>query len=85
MEEEKIVDIDTKEAVLFLPTETYRVEIIASMVDENGESYKVTTILNPSEVRKAFDLFDQTCDGEYPQYQITEEGKKWLEETLNGN
>lgn len=81
MEEKEIAidDIDFVDAVFAIPENAVEV-LIKVKSYESGKLIGSEVTYNLKEIKKAVDLFQQTIEGEYPKYVITEEGKKWLEE-----
>ena len=81
MEEKEITmdDNDFVDAVFAIPENAVEV-LIKVKSYESGKLIESEGAYDLKEIKKAVDLFQQTIEGEYPKYVITEEGKKWLEE-----
>lgn len=69
------------DAVIELPRNAVKVSIEAD-VYENGEIGTVRAEFNMDDIREAFRRFEETVEGDYPLYTITEEGKAWLEQRM---
>ena len=69
------VELIETEAVIAIPKETFELELIIRIYHD-GEVKAVTKKYNPSEVREAITLFEKVVSGEYPCYQLTEEGQE---------
>lgn len=77
----EIAVFDYVDAVFAIPENA--VEIVISVkLYENGRVISTEGTYDLKAIREAINLFQQTCEGEYPKYVITEEGKKWLEQTV---
>lgn len=76
-----VKEVDAGQGVIIkIPENTVRLEITASVMDEDGNVVKAHTILNPSDiydVRK--DFMDYVGDDDYDAvYVLTEKGRREL-------
>lgn len=78
-----IDEMEWKDAVFSIPKETAYAELKVKIM-ENGELVTLARKMSPSEINNAFKLFDDTVNGDYPFYVLTEEGEKYLESLKNG-
>lgn len=78
--QEIFVELKQKDAVVALPVNAVQIEITVSFLDEKGQVQKAKRTMDAEEIRQAFNLFEKTCDGDYPVYALTEEGKRYAEE-----
>lgn len=69
------------DAVFQIPQSAVKITIEADIY-ESGEISRVRAEYNMEDIREAFHLFDETIDGEYPRYELTDKGKEWLERLL---
>lgn len=78
MSKVKYYDGEYKDIIVSIPTNTVRVTMSVT-VYENGGIFEATQELDLTDIKYAEDLFEQCCDGEYPQYTLTEKGKEYFE------
>lgn len=86
MEEEKkksLEDIEFVDAVFGIPKNAYRITINVSSL-EDGKECNATAELGPADIREAIDLFEQTVNGDYPMYTLTDEGREYAEKLMEG-
>ena len=48
----------------------------------DGGIFEATQELDLEGIKYSEDLFEQCCNGEYPQYTLTEKGREYFEELL---
>lgn len=72
-----IDDIEFVDAVISIPKNAVKVTVTAEIY-ENGEMYTVEGDLGPADVRDVINLFQDTVDGDYPVYSLTEKAKEQL-------
>lgn len=77
------IELNEKWAVIGLPEEAVEVEITAK-VYVNGEIVNFGKRLNMKELREAFQEAEDGYIPSYATFQITDEGRKYLEGLLNG-
>ena len=82
MSELKCYDGEFKDIIVSIPKNTIEINL-GVKVYENGEIIKACQTLDLEGIKYAENLFEQCCNGEYPQYTLTEKGKKLLEELCN--
>ena len=76
-------DIEFQDAVIAIPANTIYIKHEVRTC-ENGEVVTLKATYSPKDIREMFDLFEKTAEGDYPKYQLTEKGRRELEEKLNG-
>jgi uncharacterized linocin/CFP29 family protein len=81
MSEVKYYDGEYKDIIVSIPTNTVHATIDVA-VYEDGGIFEGTQELDLEGIKYAEDLFEQCCDGEYPQYTLTEKGKEYFEGLL---
>lgn len=81
MSEVKYYDGEYKDIIVSIPTNTIEMTIKLK-VYENGEVLDAEKTFDLTDIKYAEDLFEQCCDGEYPQYTLTEKGREYLEGLL---
>ena len=79
MSKVKYYDGEYKDIIVSIPTNTVHVTMDVA-VYEDGGVFEATQELDLEGIKYAEDLFEQCCNGEYPQYTLTEKGKELLEE-----
>lgn len=75
-----IDDIEFQDAVISIPANA----IYIKQEVRTCENDKIITLLSTyslKDIRGMFDLFEQTIDGDYPKYVVTEKGMRSLEES----
>lgn len=84
MEKAKSIDdIEFIDAVFAIPKNA--VEIVLNVKSfEGGEIVRTTVQFDVQDIRDAIKTFEDTVNGDYPKYCITEEGKAWLEGLKDG-
>ena len=70
----EIKDIEFVDAVISIPKNCVHIMLTAETF-ENGEAYTVKGEFSPSDVRDAINRFEATLAGDYPEYDLIEEGK----------
>ena len=78
MSEVKYYDGEYKDIIVSIPTNTVHVAIDVA-VYEDGGIFEGTQELDLEGIKYAEDLFEQCCNGEYPQYTLTEKGREYFE------
>ena len=74
----KYYDGEYKDIIVSIPTNTVHMTIDVAMC-EGGGIIEGTQELDLEGIRYAEDLFEQCCNGEYPQYTLTEKGIEYFE------
>lgn len=74
---------ELKDIVIPIPTNTIEMTIKLK-VYENGQMFDAEQTFDLGGIKYAEDLFEQCCNGEYPQYTLTEKGKEYFERLLEG-
>ena len=82
MSEVKYYDGEYKDIIVSIPTNTVHMTMDVA-VYEDGGIFEATQELDLESIKYAEDLFKQCCDGEYPQYTLTEKGKEYFEGLCN--
>lgn len=82
MSEVKYYDGEYKDIIVSIPTNTVHVTMDVA-VYEDGGVFEATQELDLEGIKYAEDLFAQCCNGEYPQYTLTEKGKEYFEGLCN--
>lgn len=82
MSEVKYYDGEYKDIIVSIPTNTVHVAIDVA-VYEDGGVFEGTQELDLEGIKYAENLFEQCCNGEYPQYTLTEKGKEFIEGLYN--
>ena len=83
MSEVKYYDGEYKDIIVSIPTNTIEI-MIKLKVYENGEVLEAEKTFDLTDIKYAEDLFEQCCNGEYPQYTLTEKGREYFEGLLEG-
>ena len=83
MSEVKYYDGEYKDIIVSIPTNTIEMKIKLK-VYENGEMFDAEKTFDLTDIKYAEDLFEQCCNGEYPQYTLTEKGREYFEGLLEG-
>lgn len=78
MSEVKEYNGELKDIIIPIPTNTIEMTVKLK-VYENGEMLNVKQTFDLDGIKYAEDLFEQCCNGEYPQYTLTEKGKEYFE------
>lgn len=74
--------LEYQDVVINIPKETIYIEVNVKILDD-GSLVTLTAKMSPSEIRDALKLFDDTVNGDYPCYQLTEKGEKYFEDLEN--
>lgn len=82
MSEVKYYDGEYKDIIVSIPTNTVHVTMNVT-VYEKGGIFEATQEFDLEGIKYAEDLFAQCCNGEYPQYTLTEKGIKYFEGLCN--
>lgn len=82
MSEVKYYDGEYKDIIVSIPTNTIEMTIKLK-VYENGEVLEAEKTFDLTDIKYAEDLFEQCCNGEYPQYTLTEKGIEYFEGLCN--
>lgn len=82
MSKVKYYDGEYKDIIVSIPTNTVHVTMDVA-VYEDGGVFEATQELDLEGIKYAEDLFEQCCNGEYPQYTLTEKGKEYFERLCN--
>lgn len=72
-----IDDIEFVDAVISIPENAVKLTIEA-VTYEDGKLHTVEGKYGPVEIRDAINLFQETIDGDYPVYSLTEKAKEQL-------
>lgn len=83
MSEVKYYDGEYKDIIVSIPNNTIDMTIKLK-VYESGEVFDAEKTFDLTDIKYAEDLFEQCCDGEYPQYTLTEKGREYFEGLLEG-
>lgn len=78
MSKVKYYDGEYKDIIVSIPTNTVHVTMDVA-VYENGGVFEAKQELDLEGIKYAEDLFEQCCNGEYPQYTLTEKGREFFE------
>lgn len=70
---------ELKDIVIPIPTNTIEMTVKLK-VYENGEVFDAEQTFDLEGIKYAEDLFEQCCNGEYPQYTLTEKGREYFGE-----
>ena len=81
MSEVKYYDGKYKDIIVSIPTNTIEMTVKLK-VYENGEIFDAEKTFDLTDIKYAEDLFEQCCDGKYPEYMLTEKGKEYFEGLL---
>ena len=79
MSEVKYYDGEYKDIIVSIPTNTVHVTMDVA-VYEGGGVFEATQTFDLEGIKYAEDLFEQCCNGEYPQYTLTEKGREYFGE-----
>lgn len=82
MSEVKYYDGEYKDIIVSIPTNTVHVTMDVA-VYEDGGVFEATQEFDLEGIKYAEDLFAQCCNGEYPQYTLTEKGMEYFEGLCN--
>lgn len=82
MSEVKYYDGEYKDIIVSIPNNTIEMTVKLK-VHENGEMFDVEQTFDFEDIKYAKNLFEKCCNGEYPQYVLTEKGREYFEELLN--
>lgn len=72
-----IDDIEFVDAVISIPANAVKLTIEV-VTYEDGELHTVEGKYGPVEIRGSINLFQETIDGEYPVYGLTDKAKEQL-------
>ena len=81
MSEMKYYDGEYKDIIVSIPTNTVHMTIDIAVYGDGG-IFEATQELDLEGIKYSEDLFEQCCNGEYPQYTLTEKGREYFEELL---
>lgn len=79
MSEVKCYDGKLKDIIIPIPNNTVEMTVKLK-VYENGEMFDAEQIFDLEGIKYAENLFEQCCNGEYPQYTLTEKGREYFGE-----
>ena len=82
MSEVKYYDGEYKDIIVSIPINTVHVTMDVA-VYEDGGVFEATQEFDLEGIKYAEDLFAQCCNGEYPQYTLTEKGIEYFEGLCN--
>lgn len=82
MSEVKYYDGEYKDIIVSIPTNTVHITMDVA-VYEDGGVFEATQEFDLEGIKYAEDLFEQCCNGEYPQYTLTEKGREYFEGLCN--
>lgn len=74
-----IEDIEFEDAVIRIPKNAVKVTVEIETYETEGVQTVRAQFL-PSDIAAMFDLFEQTVNGDYPRYVLTEEGQRYLDQ-----
>ena len=72
-------DGNLEDIIISIPSNTVEMRIEVIMY-EDGELHKVSCNYNLNDIRYAKDTFEMCCNGEYPTYELTELGERYVED-----
>ena len=84
MSEVKEYNGEFKDIIIPIPNNTIEMTVKLK-VYENGEVFDAEQTFDLEGIKYAEDLFEQCCNGEYPQYVLTEYIERLLEDRGNKN
>lgn len=70
---------ELKDIVIPIPTNTIEMTVKLK-VYENGEMFDAEQTFDLEDIKYLENLFEQCCNGEYPQYTLTEKGREYFGE-----
>lgn len=73
---------ELKDIIIPIPNNTIEMTVKLK-VYENGQMFDAEQTFDLEGIKYAEELFEQCCDGEYPQYILTEKGREYFEKLLN--
>lgn len=79
MSEVKEYHGELKDIIIPIPNNTIEMTVKLK-VYENGEMFDAEQTFDLEGIKYAEDLFEQCCNGEYPQYTLTEKGREYFGE-----
>lgn len=77
MSEVKYYDGEYKDIIVSIPTNTIEMTVKLK-VYEHGEIFDAKLTFDLEGIKYVEDLFEQCCDGKYPEYILTEKGIKYF-------
>ena len=79
MEDRACYDGNFEDIIISIPSNTVemRTEVI---IYEDGELREASCQYNLEDIKDAQNTFEMCCNGEYPTYELTELGKRYLED-----
>lgn len=82
MSEVKYYDGEYKDIIVCIPNNAIEMTIKLKAY-ENGKVINAEQTFDLEGIKYAEDLFEQCCNGEYPQYVLTEKGREYFEGLCN--
>ena len=82
MSKVKYNDGEYKDIIVSIPTNTIEMTIKLKVYD-NGQMFDAEQTFDLEGIKYLENLFEQSCNGEYPVYTLTEKGKEYLERLCN--
>lgn len=79
MSEVKEYNGELKDIIIPIPTNAIEMTVKLKIY-ENGEMFDAEQTFDLEGIKYAEDLFEQCCNGEYPQYTLTEKGREYFGE-----
>jgi len=79
MSEVKEYHGELKDIIIPIPNNTIEMTVKLK-VYENGEMFDAEQTFDLEGIKYSEDLFEQCCNGEYPQYTLTEKGREYFGE-----
>ena len=73
---------ECKDIIISIPTNTIEMTVKLKLYGD-GEIVDAKQIFNLEDIKRAEDLFEQCCEGEYPTYTLTEKGREYFGESCN--
>ena len=81
MSKVKYYDGEYKDIIVSIPINTVHITMDVAIYEDGG-IFEATQEFDLEGIKYAEDLFEQCCNGEYPQYTLTEKGKEYFERLL---
>ena len=78
MSEVKEYNGELKDIIIPIPTNAIEMTVKLK-VYKNGKMFDAEQTFDLEGIKYAENLFEQCCDGEYPQYTLTEKGREYFE------
>lgn len=82
MNDENVIEVSEKRAIVYLPENCVEVEFLCKTYDK-GEIVKISKTLNLQEIQKSFADADKNYFEDDDKFDVTDKGLKWLDEHKN--